>query len=174
MQDIDRKFRWPVSVGQQIAAPANEVWAVISTPGNLELCHPFCKSNPVEVWDRENSKDEVHYLSGWVYERQFRRWYEGVGYDLDIFRGEKKMATVSWRIVEVDAASCQLQITVYPMLLQKWPVVIRWLPHWLRLGPFLRSYLRSVVRGFEWYVARHEPVPRNAFGKHPWFSANVD
>jgi hypothetical protein len=28
------------------------------------------------------------------------------------------------------------------------------------------------VRGFEWYVTRGEPVPRNKFGKHPWFSAS--
>ena len=174
MQGIDRKFRWPVSAGQKIAAPANEVWRAISMPGNLDVYHPFCKSNPVEVWDRENSTDEVHYLSGWVYKRRFRQWYEGIGYDLDIFRGEERMASVSWRIVEVDAASCRLQITVYPMLLQNWPVILRWLPHWLRLRPFLRSYLRSVVRGIEWYVTRDEPVPRNAFGKHPWFSANVD
>jgi hypothetical protein len=35
----------------------------------------------------------------------------------------------------------------------------------------LKKYLESVVRGFEWYVMRGEPVPRNQFGRHPWFSA---
>ena len=31
--------------------------------------------------------------------------------------------------------------------------------------------LVMVTRGFEWYVTRGEPVPRNQFGPHPWFSA---
>jgi hypothetical protein len=29
----------------------------------------------------------------------------------------------------------------------------------------------SVGKGFEWYVTRGAPVPRDQFGKHPWFSA---
>jgi hypothetical protein len=26
------------------------------------------------------------------------------------------------------------------------------------------------VRGFEWYATKGQPVPRNQFGTHPWFS----
>jgi len=26
------------------------------------------------------------------------------------------------------------------------------------------------VMGFEWYITTGERVPRDAFGKHPWFS----
>lgn len=174
MQDVDRNFRWPVSASQRITAPREEVWRVISAPGNLESCHPFCKRNPVLAWEREDSRDEVHYLSGWVYERRFREWYEGYGYDLDIYRGDQHMAAVSWRLVELDDQSCTLQITVYPMLLQNWPVLVRWFAHWLRMKPYLRSYLRSVVMGFDWYITRGERVPRNHFGKHPWFSARPD
>lgn len=29
-------------------------------PGNLELCHPFCRSNPVQSWPGKDSIDEVH------------------------------------------------------------------------------------------------------------------
>jgi len=36
--------------------------------------------------------------------------------------------------------------------------------------PMLSKYLSSVVRGFEWYVIRGEPVPGNQFGSHRWFS----
>jgi hypothetical protein len=36
----------------------------------------------------------------------------------------------------------------------------------------LGKYLQSVVKGFEWYVTRGEPVPRDQFGKHTWFSAS--
>ena len=81
------------------------------------------------------------------------------------------MAAVSWRIAAVDEESCTLEITVYPMALQRLPLPVRWFAHWLRMKPYLRSYLRSVVMGFDWYITRQERVPRNAFGKHPWFSA---
>jgi hypothetical protein len=77
---------------------------------------------------------------------------------------------VSWRVVALDGDRCVLRITICPFVLQELPTVIRWIPYWLWLRPRLRGYLNSVVRGFEWFVTRGEPVPRNAFGMHPWFS----
>lgn len=171
---IDREtgYRWPVAVERTIEVPAQEVWAAISRPGNLELCHPFCASNPVRVWPGPHSEDEVHYLSGWVYVRRFRNWIEGVGYDLDIGRSGGATSAVSWRIRPIDDQSCALKITVYPHVLQNVPVVIRWLPHLFRLAPMLRRYLKSVIGGFDWYLRSGEPVPRDHFGRHPWFSAS--
>ena len=77
---------------------------------------------------------------------------------------------VSWRITPVDAYASTLRIAVYPHVLQRIPVAIRWLPHLARVRPRLKAYLSSVVRGFEWYITKGEPVPRNQFGAHPWFS----
>ena len=171
-QDPVPGFRWPVAVAQPIMAPMEKVWSVISMPGNLELCHPFCARNPVEVWPGEQSRDEVHYLSGWVYERRFCRWIDGVGYDLEIGRRGGGSSFVSWRIMPVDTQHCTLKIAVYPHVLQELPLAVRWLPHILRVGPMLRSYLSSVTRGFEWYVNHGEAVPRNQFGSHPWFSTS--
>ena len=151
--------------------PAQKVWEIISAPGNLELCHPFCAQNPVRVWPGPGSRDEVHYLSGWVYERRFLRWYDGIGYDLEIGRSGGKKSAVSWRISPVDEDTCVLKITVCPHILQNWPTMIRWMPFVLRIRPMLRKYLESVVGGFEWYALRGDPVPRNHFGHHPWFSA---
>lgn len=165
------RFRWPVGVTRPIAAPADDVWVAISMPGNLVFAHPFCESNPVTEWPGADSRDAVHYLSGWVYERQFRRWIDGVGYDLDIGARGEKTSFVSWRIGTVGEASSTLSITVHPHLLQGIPVAVRWLPHAAYLRPMLRRYLSSVVLGFEWFVTRGEAVPRNQFGKHPWFSA---
>ena len=169
--DPSEGFKWPVSVEQVIAAPAEDVWRVISTPGNLEHCHPFCASNPVTQWPGPESRDEVHYLSGWMYERNFVEWHEGVGYDLEIGRPGGARSGVSWRIHTIDAENCALRITVCPHVLQDIPAVVRWIPFVMRLRPQLSSYLDSVVRGFEWYVTKAEPVPRDAFGSHPWFSA---
>jgi hypothetical protein len=164
-------FRWPVAIAQPIAASAPKVWEVISKPGNLELFHPFCEENPVEVWPGPESRDAVHYLSGWIFERQFRQWIEGVGYDLVIGRAGGPKSKVSWRISSIDEQNCTLTITIYPHVLQNLPLVIRWLPHILWLRPRLKSYLKSAMRGFEWYVTRGERVSRNQFGRHPWFSA---
>jgi hypothetical protein len=150
-------FKWPVGVAHPIAATPEKVWDVISMPGNLELCHPFCAKNPVEAWPGGGSRDEIHYLSGWVYERRFCRWIDGVGYDLTIGRHGGQTSFVSWRIIPLNIQSCLLRITIYP-----YDVV------WL--APKLRRYLSSVIRGFEWYVIRGEAVPRNQFGTHPWFS----
>jgi hypothetical protein len=164
-------YKWPVAVAQPIAAPVDRVWEIISTPGNLEYCHPFCAKNPVQMWPGEGSRDEVHYLSGWLFERRFCRWIEGVGYDLEIGRRGGRSSFVSWRLMPGDHRDCTLRIAVYPSALQSLPVAIRWLPHSLRLAPLLRRYLSSVVRDVEWYVIRGESVPRNQFGSHPWFSA---
>ena len=171
LQDPTIGHKWPVAVERVIDAPAQEVWRAISRPGNLELCHPFCAKNPVHAWPGPDSRDEVHYLSGWAFERRFREWFEGVGYDLEIGRSGGGKSLVSWRITPIGDNSCSLRITVCPHGLQTLPTVIRWVPHALWLRPQLSRYLDSVVKGFEWYVVRQEPVPRNAFGTHPWFSA---
>ena len=164
-------FKWPVSVAHPIAASAEKVWDVISMPGNLEPCHPFCAKNPVEVWPGDGARDEIYYLSGWVFERRFCHWINGVGYDLEIGKAGGPTSFVSWRIKSVDEQKCVLRIAVYPYLLQELPGVLRWLPYKLTIGPMLRRYLSSVVRGFEWVAIRGEPVPRNQFGSHPWFSS---
>ena len=163
-------FRWPVAFEQTIAAPADEVWQAISAPNNLERCHPYCAENPVQVWPGPGSRDEVHYLNGLVFERQFSKWIEGVGYDLNIGRRGGRLSYVSWRISPVDDQNSTLKIVVCPNLLQEIPAFIRWVPHITRIRPMLRKYLQSVVGGFEWYLIRGEVVPRNNFGKHPWFS----
>ena len=101
-EDPKPGYKWPVAVSQPITAPAENVWDAISMPGNLELCHPFCATNPVEVWPGEGSVDQIHYLRGWVFERRFCRWIEGVGYDLNIGRRGGSSSFVSWRIMPVD------------------------------------------------------------------------
>lgn len=125
----------------------------------------------MRVWPGETSVDEVHYLSGWVFERHFQRWIEGVGYDLEIGRRGGRTSFVSWRILPMEGGRSTLRIAVYPHVLQKLPPLARWLPHHLRVRPMLSKYLSSVVQGFEWYLTRGEAVPREQFGRHPWFSA---
>jgi hypothetical protein len=163
-------FKWPVAVERSLNASPDEVWSVISNPGNLELCHPFCRRNPVESWPGIGSHDAIEYYSGWRFERRFTGWIDGGGYDLEIGRKGGRRTAVSWRIREVDDGTSVLGITTYPVGLQHLPVVVRWLPHLVTMRPMLRSYLDSVLRGFEHYLTTGQPVTRNQFGSHRWFS----
>lgn len=171
--DARPRFRWPVAAGTVIAAPRNDVWNLISSPGLVSLYHPFCESNPVYEWPGAGSHDEIHYFNGLVLERRFTNWIEDVGYDLEIGRPGGRKSTVSWRVAERDGHWTTLRITVYPHGLQHRSLVIRWLPHVLRLRPQLRRYLNSVLKGLDWFITRGKPVQRNQFGAHPWFSPSI-
>ena len=163
-------FRWPISVRRKIEASQQDVWLAISKPGNLEECHPFCKKNPVEIWQGVGSKDTIFYYSGWIFQREFVNWIEGVGYDLTIGREGSRKSFVSWRIIEERGNMSTLCITIYPHALQKIPPAVRWIPHIISVQPSLRRYLESVVKGFEYFITTGKPVHENQFGKHKWFS----
>jgi hypothetical protein len=153
-----------------IAAPQPEIWQVISSPGTLALYDPFCEKNPVVDWRGAHSQDEVHYFNGLILVRRFRSWYEDIGYDLEVGRSDGRTSIVAWRLTTSQVQRTLLRITVFPDLVQHIPMVGRWLPHFFWLRPQLKRYLRSVLRGLEWFVIRGTPVRRNQFGSHRWFS----
>lgn len=164
-----RRARRPIAVTHTIAASADEVWEAISAPGHLELVHPFCERNPVMVWPGGSSRDEIHYRSGWVYTRTFTDWVDQVGYDLDIGGAGEATSHVRWRITPRLDGTCELAISVWPRHVTRIPV-LRGILRRLVVGPMLRRYLQSVIKGVEWFVVRGEPVAANQFGSHPWFS----
>jgi len=168
--EIMERFKWPISVSRTIEASPQNIWLAISRPGNLEDCHPFCKKNPVNEWPGVGSKDSIFYYSGLVLHREFINWFDEVGYDLVIGREGGGKSYVSWRITEENENISTLSITIYPHILQKIPVAIRWIPHIVYLQPALHSYLEAVVKGFEWFITTGEPVRENQFGSHKWFS----
>ncbi len=166
------KYLNPVSKSIIINAPTKKVWEVISTPGILELCHPFCKSNPVENWDGKNSVDFVIYNNGLRYQRIFTHWNDSIGYDLLIGRRNGKKSKVIWRINQTSNSSSKLKITVYPYYLSKYPKLVMPLINLFVIGPQLRKYLSSVLKGFNYYLMEGKPVQKNQFGTHKWFSSN--
>jgi hypothetical protein len=168
-----KSFKWPVSCSRVIAATQPEIWEVISSPGTLALYDPCCEKNPVFDWRGAHSHDEVHYFNGVVLERRFSSWYEDIGYDLEIGRSGSGSSVVSWRLSPFKDRNSSLEITIFPHAVQHIPVVARWLPHYFWLRPQLRRYLRSVLRGLEWFVIRGTPVRRNQFGSHRWFSPPI-
>jgi hypothetical protein len=164
------RFKWPISVSQTIETSPQKIWSVISSPGNLEDCHPFCEQNPVHKWPGVGSIDRINYYSGWVMDREFINWIDGVGYDLSIGRKGGGKSYVSWRIKEVQKSISALSITIYPHALQNTPILFRWVPYIGYIQPALSSYLKSVTRGFEWFIKTGKPVRKNQFGSHKWFS----
>lgn len=168
--DWKARFKWPISVSQKIEASPQKIWSAISSPGNLEDCHPFCKQNPVSNWPGPGSIDTIYYYSGWVMDREFINWIDGVGYDLSIGRIGGRKSYVSWRIIEAQNNIGTLSITIYPHALQNIPIPFRWIPYIGYIQPSLRSYLKSVTRGFEWFIKTGKPVRKNQFGSHRWFS----
>lgn len=167
------RFKWPVTASRTIAAPASKIWEVISSPGGLPLYHPFCEKNPVFEWPGADSHDEVHYFNGVVLVRRFTDWYEDVGYDLEIGRDGGRQSVVAWRIASVKERRSALRITVFPHAVQHLPVIARWAPHFFWLQPGLKSYLKSVVKGVDWFINHGQPVRRNQFGAHRWFSPPI-
>jgi len=158
-----------ISYTKKISSSNEELWNLISSPEHLNLVHPFCKSNESIVWDRQNSKDILIYLNGMVYFRDFIEWNEGVGYTLMIGRKRGKKSKVIWKIFN-KGNSLFLKITVFPYLLNNWPIVLKILPYFLIISPILKNYLSSVVGGINWYLINKKPVKKNHFGKHIWFS----
>jgi hypothetical protein len=162
----------PVSHSRPIAASAGAVWQLMAAPGNLEECHPFCAANPVERWPGVGSQDRVEYYNGRVITRRFAAWQEGVGYDLETTDGGGPVATVSWRLSARGGGSV-LTIAISPQMLGGVPRMVRPIPERAVVRPMLVRYLRAVLQGIEWRVTTGEPVRRNQFGSHRWFSART-
>lgn len=160
----------PVSMGIKINVSSEQVWEVISKPGNLELCHPFCKTNPVEKWPGKESIDYVHYYNGLKYQRIFTNWIEGLGYDLHIGTVNGRKSKVKWRIDKTGESSSELRITIYPHDIKKYPNFVKPLIYFFYIKPMLRKYLNSVLKGFRTYIIQSKPIQKNQFGTHSWFT----
>ena len=88
MRDLNNiKDKWKVYYEEEINSSVDSLWDLISSPSNLELFHPFCKSNKIIKWPGENSIDELIYLNGLTFIRKFKSWKKKKGYSLLI--GEK-------------------------------------------------------------------------------------
>ena len=120
-----------VTVTRGVRAGADRMWQVISTPGYLELCHPFCERNPVE------------------------------------------QARVRWRIEAKSHTACRLTVSLRLLFLDHVPTVVRWVPYCLLVRPRMKRYLEAAVAGVVYHAETDEPVVRNRFGSHPWFSPTV-
>ena len=163
---------WPFYAENSVVidAPKSVVWNAISSPGNLNDSHPFCLKNTVQNWPGRESVDTLEYLNGFVLIREFQTWDEGEGYSLMIGRDGGRQSFVEWSISEINEKSTVLRIRVHPHLLSEWNRIAASLAYLFYIRPKLKRYLFSVTRGFKWQIKNKKRIPRNHFGKPPWFS----
>jgi hypothetical protein len=168
--ETDQEFKWPICVNFIMPAPAEKVWEIISTPEILEKTHPFCKRNTVQAWLGVGSKDTIEYYNGRIMHREFYYWNVGGGYDLLISREGGRKSKVSWRIKSEGKEKSRLLITIFPNNLQELSWLRALLQYYTIVRPMLKKYLRSVLKGFDYYIRTGKPVTKNQFGTHKWFS----
>ena len=170
MSKRETQYLKPIHHKIRINTPPGRIWEIISSPGNLEYCHPFCESNPVDKWPGKGSIDYVYYYNGLKYIRQFTDWNNGIGYELVIGKTNGRKSKVIWRIDKIDDTSSYLNITIYPHDIKRYPSFAKSIVYYLYIIPSLHKYLSSVLNGFQWYITTNERVRKNQFGTHKWFS----
>jgi hypothetical protein len=160
----------PIHSKIKINAPPEKVWEIISNPGNLEYCHPFCESNPVEKWPGKGSIDYVHYYNGLKFKRKFTEWQNGFGYELLIGKIMGRKSKVVWNLDKTSHNSAYLDITIYAHDITRYPSFTKPFIYHLIVKPALQRYISSVWNGVRWYASTNERVKKNQFGPHKWFS----
>ena len=109
-----------VSVTKHIPASKDSLWEAISSERNLENFHPFCQSNNVKKWAKDESIDELVYLNNRTYTRKWREWTDGKGYALTISNG-RFTADVDW-CISGDENSSKIMISIKPKFLPNNPI----------------------------------------------------
>ena len=158
----------PISYKLNLNFDRDTVWSILSEKEHLNLFHPFCKKNNAQLWNDKNKKDSLEYLNGVILYRDFFEWNEGVGFKLKIGTKNGKKSKVIWEL-KGDKTS-NLRITVYPHIYGDKNIIIYLFAYLIFIRPGLRRYLKSVVKGLNWYLENKRPIPNNYFGHHKWFS----
>jgi len=159
-----------VSCSISLNKQSKDIWKAISSHGNLNFFHPFChKNNVIEVDKSLIKKDILVYLNGLVYEREFYKWDKMNGYELMIGKKNGKKSKVQWKISKTKNHN-SLIINVFPYKTDKINSLLYPFVFYFYIKPKIKSYLKSVLRGLEFYLNNNQKVVNNQFGMHSWFS----
>ena len=158
-----------ISLKKTMDVDTNTLWELITRPGHLEDVHPYCSSNEAISWNSEGCQDVLIYSNGRTFIRNIEPWAFQEGYDLWIGPKNGLQSFVKWRIESIDDTS-SLEITIYPSILNKWPLFITFIPFHFWIKPRLNAYLNAVLGGIYYFLDNDSPVPRDMPNPHPWFS----
>jgi len=162
---------WTVSRTAVVAQPQSHLWEVISTPGYLERCHPFCARNTVATWPGADARDLIVYRSGLELHRHITEWREGHGYALDIGPKGRSNYQVRWQLGTVDEARSAITISLTPYLPSSQTEEDFHAAYMRKMRRANTTYLESVVAGIRHVAETGEPVRPDQFGAHPVYSA---
>ena len=143
------------------------VWDTISLKNGLEFFHPFCLKNK-EIRGNKKS-DELVYLNGLTYIREFTSWKPNQGFELTIGSKNGKKSKVQWQL-QSSGMGCELKISVFPYKSSKISKFLYPLVNFFVIKPRLKKYLQSVLKGLKYFLDHKQKVKKNQFGEHPWFS----
>ena len=146
----------------------DDVWKVISAKEGLELFHPYCLQNKVILWGNVKI-DEIVYLNGLTFVREFTSWKVNQGFELTIGKKDGKKSKVKWEIKKLESG-CLISITVWPYKSNKVHKILYPFVNVFIIRPKLRRYLGFVLMGLDFYLTNKKVVKNNQFGRHPWFS----
>ena len=92
-------------------------------------------------------------------------------FELFIGKLNGKKSKVKWKIMHSTKKDHTiLEIEVFPYRTSKIPkFIIYSLVFAIYIKPMLKKYLKSVLRGINWYLNNKSPVPKSHFGNHSWF-----
>lgn len=166
------KHHWPLSADIDIPVSSERVWKQMIEPASTHIWHPFVKENSCEKWHGTGSKDKITYYNGITFDREIVDWIEGTGFDLDVGENGIVNGKAVWRITPIDDNNCNLDVTTYLRVLDKFPLPIRWTLHHLKVKPSFQKYLKLALKGFAFHATTGERTKRNQFGPHPLFSPN--
>ena len=143
------------------------VWDTISLKNGLEFFHPFCLKNK-EIRGNKKS-DELVYLNGLTYIREFTSWKPNQGFELTIGSKNGKKSKVQWQL-QSSGMGCELKISVFPYKSSKISKFLYPFVNFFVIKPRLKKYLQSVLKGLKYFLDHKQKVKKNQFGEHPWFS----
>ena len=142
-------------------------WDTISLKNGLELFHPFCLKNKEIRGDKKS--DELVYLNGLTYIREFTSWKSNQGFELNIGSKNGKKSKVQWQL-QSSGMGCELKISVFPYKSSKISKFLYPFVNFFVIKPRLKKYLQSVLKGLKYFLDHKQKVKKNQFGDHPWFS----
>ena len=156
-----------VSVSREINTSKSALWQLISSEGNLEKFHPFCKKNEVISWSGKTSEDKLTYLNNRTFIRKWNSWEENNGYTLTI-SNTRFSADVDWSITG-NTKKSSITISIRPNFLPNNPIA-QWFAFNLLIKHRLRNYLDHVLTGLDDFLVNDTAIRTNQYGVHPWFS----
>ena len=128
--------------------------------------------------DRKFQNDAVEYLldktSFELPEEFLKKWMQTVS-ETPVTKEEIESqfvgykTSLKWQIIEKGVFT-YVKITVKPYTSSKISKLLYPIFHYAVIRPKLKSYLKSVLKGLEYYLSHKKPVPQNKFGNHSWFS----